>query len=88
MPAKISDEKYQEALNLAQKCHEVAGCSGVSRIDFILNNKDGGAGEVYLLESNTHPGLTPTSLVPKIANHAGMSFEDLVEFLVKTANCK
>jgi D-alanine-D-alanine ligase len=88
MPAEISSEKYSEVLNLAEKCHEITGCSGVSRIDFMLNNKDGGDGEFYLLESNTHPGFTQTSLVPKIAKHAGISFEELVEFLVKTANCK
>ena len=85
MPAEISKEKYAEVLHLALKCHEVAGCRGVSRVDFILNNKDGGDNEFYLLEVNTHPGFTATSLVPKIAKHVGISFEEIVEFLVKTA---
>jgi D-alanine-D-alanine ligase len=85
MPAEISSEKYAEVLELAQKCHNVVGCRGISRIDFILNNKDGGDGEFYLLEVNTHPGFTATSLVPKIAKHVGISFEEIVEFLVKTA---
>lgn len=88
MPAAISSEKYSEILDLAQRCHEVVGCRGVSRIDFILNNKDGGDGEFYLLEVNTHPGFTATSLVPKIAAHAGISFEEMVEFLIKTARCQ
>lgn len=85
MPAEISKEKYAEVLELAERCHKVVGCRGVSRIDFILNNKDGGDNHFYLLESNTHPGFTATSLVPKIAKHVGISFEEIVEYLVKTA---
>ncbi|NBV05627.1 MAG: D-alanine--D-alanine ligase [Proteobacteria bacterium] len=87
MPAEISDDKYQEVLDLAQRCHKVVNCSGVSRIDFILNNKNGGDNKFYLLEVNTHPGFTPTSLVPKIAKHVGISFEDIVQYLVKSASC-
>lgn len=87
MPAEISAEKYAEVLDLAQRCHQVAGCRGISRIDFILNNKDGGDNEFYLLETNTHPGFTATSLVPKIAKHVGISFEEICEFLIKTARC-
>ena len=85
MPAEINAKKYAEVLELAQKCHEAVGASGVSRIDFILNNKNGGDEQFYLLEINTHPGFTATSLVPKIAKHVGISFEEIVEFLVKTA---
>ena len=85
MPAEISAEKYAEVLDLAAKCHQVVGCRGVSRVDFILNNKDGGDNQFYLLEVNTHPGFTATSLVPKIAKHVGISFEEIIEFLVKTA---
>jgi D-alanine-D-alanine ligase len=88
MPAEISKEKYDEVLDLAQKCHNVAGCRGISRIDFILNNKNGGDNKFYLLEVNTHPGFTATSLVPKIAKYVGISFEEIVEFLVKNAQCK
>ncbi len=85
MPAEISKEKYDEVLKLAEKCHEVVGCRGISRVDFILNDKDGGDQQFYLLEVNTHPGFTATSLVPKIAKYVGISFEEIVEFLVKTA---
>ena len=88
MPAEISAEKYAEVLDLAERCHAVVGCRGVSRIDFILNNKDGGDDNFYLLETNTHPGFTETSLVPKIAKHVGISFEEIVEFLVKNARCE
>jgi D-alanine-D-alanine ligase len=85
MPAEVDAEKYAEVLELAQKAHRVVGCRGISRIDFILNNKNGGDNHFYLLEINTHPGFTATSLVPKIAKHVGISFEEIVEFLVKTA---
>ena len=87
MPAEVSEQKYAEVLDLAQRCHLVVGCSGVSRIDFILNNKDGGDNQFYLLEVNTLPGFTPTSLVPKIAKDAGISFEEIVDYLVKSASC-
>lgn len=87
MPAEISAEKYAEVLDLAEKCHKVVSCSGVSRVDFILNNKNGGDNNFYLLEVNTHPGFTPTSLVPKIAKHSGISFEEIVEYLVQSASC-
>lgn len=86
MPAEIPSEKYQEVLELSQKAHQALGCEGISRIDFILNNKDGGDNEFYLLEANTHPGFTSSSLVPKIAKHAGFSFEEIVESLVKNAS--
>ncbi len=85
MPAEISKEKYAEILELAEKCYKVVGCEGVSRIDFILNNKNGGDNNFYLLEINTLPGFTATSLVPKIAKHVGISFEEIVEFLIKEA---
>lgn len=85
MPAPIPQEKYQEALDLALKSHKTMKCSGISRVDFILNNKDGGDNELYLLEVNTHPGFTPTSLVPKIAQHAGISFDEIVQYLIESA---
>ena len=87
MPAEISAEKYAEALNLAEICYKAVGCRGISRVDFILNNKNFGDNLFHLLEINTHPGFTPTSLVPKIAKHVGVQFEDIVEFLIKTAKC-
>jgi D-alanine-D-alanine ligase len=87
MPAEIPADKYQEVLDLALRCHKIVGCSGVSRIDFILNNKNDGDNQFYFLEVNTHPGFTPLSLVPKIAKHSGISFNDIVEYLVSSAKC-
>lgn len=83
MPAEISAEKYLQLLSVAEKIHIGIGCRGISRIDFILNNKDNGDNNFYLLEVNTHPGFTATSLVPKIAKHAGIEFDEIVQFLLK-----
>ncbi len=87
VPAEISQEKYQEAMELALRCHQNIGLKGISRVDFILNNKNGGDNQIYLLEINTHPGFTPNSLVPKIAKYRGISFEEIIEYLVKSASC-
>lgn len=91
MPAEIPADKYKEVLDLALKCHKVIGCSGVSRIDFILNNKENGQNskdnQFYFLEVNTHPGFTPLSLVPKIAKYNGISFNEIVEYLINSARC-
>ncbi|MFZ9469513.1 MAG: D-alanine--D-alanine ligase [Rickettsiales bacterium] len=91
MPAEISEEKYEEVLKLAEICYETVGCRGVARVDFILNNKKiedfEPDNQFYLLEVNTHPGFTPTSLLPKIAKYVGISFEEIVEFLIDNAKC-
>ena len=60
------------------------GCKTVSRIDLRYNEKDG----PVLLEINTHPGMTPLSLVPEQAKSAGMSYEDLCEMMLKEASCR
>ena len=86
MPAEISVEKYAEVMQLAQKAHQATKCKGISRVDFIFNNKDGGDHQFYLLEVNTHPGFTPTSLVPKIASYVGISFEEIIKFLIENAS--
>ena len=81
MPAKISKTKYNEVLSLAKKAHKSLGCKGVTRSDFrFYNNK------FYLLETNTQPGMTKLSLVPEIAKYSGISFEDLVVWIVKDAS--
>ena len=97
MPAEITTEKYNELLELAYKCHKELGCKDISRIDFILHNKNNlnnddnnddnksADNNFYLLEANTHPGFTPTSLVPKIAKYCGISFNEIVEYLVNNA---
>ena len=80
MPAPLSPKKYKEVLNLAKKAHKLLGCKGITRSDFrFFNNK------FYLLETNTQPGMTKLSLVPEIAKHYGMQFEELVNKMVKDA---
>ena len=81
MPAPLSPKKYKEVLNLAKKAHKLLGCKGITRSDFrFFNNK------FYLLETNTQPGMTKLSLVPEIAKHYGMQFEELVNKMVKDAS--
>ena len=80
MPADISKEKYKKVLTIAQKTHKALNCKGVTRSDFkFYKNK------FYLLEINTQPGMTSLSLVPEIAAHKGLSFENLVEKILLDA---
>jgi D-alanine-D-alanine ligase len=80
IPADIDDELTEEAMRLAVLAHEALGCRGVSRADF---RYDGAA--LYILEVNTQPGMTPTSLVPEQALYKGMSFPELVSWMVENA---
>jgi len=82
LPAEIDGKIADEAMRLAVLAHQTLGCRGVSRADFRLDGND-----LYLLEINTQPGMTPTSLVPEQAVHAGISFRDLVVWMVDNAEC-
>lgn len=83
-PARIPDAVAAEASRVAVAAHQVLGCEGVTRSDLIVD----AAGKCWLLETNTVPGMTETSLVPKAAKHIGMEFPDLVETLLETARLK
>lgn len=85
VPAAIPQEVFDAALHYAAFAHEKLGCSGVTRSDFRYNDNQPGASGLYYLETNTQPGMTPTSLVPEQALHMGMCFGDLVEWLVANA---
>lgn len=87
MPAPISEKAYKNILVIAEKAHRIIGCRGVSRSDFRYDDTEGGDGKAYLLEINTHPGLTPLSLVPEIASYYGISFPQLIDMLVQEARC-
>jgi D-alanine-D-alanine ligase len=76
-PAPVSEEITAELERMAVTAHKALGLSGYSRSDFILHD-----GELMLLETNTLPGMTPTSLLPRSARAAGMSFEDLLARLI------
>ncbi len=82
VPAEIDRDVYDRALELALAAHRTLGCRGVSRADL---RYDGDT--LFMLEVNTQPGMTPTSLVPEQAAYAGISFEDLVTWMVDNAEC-
>ena len=81
VPAKLDDALGKSIQALAIKAHRILGCSGYSRVDFRLNNDN----QPYILEVNTLPGMTGTSLVPKAAKAAGITFNTLVETIVEEA---
>jgi D-alanine-D-alanine ligase len=86
-PAPIPGEVYERALDIALRAHRALGCRGVTRADLRYDDTTEELGELYLLELNTQPGMTPTSLVPDIARHVGIEFDELVAWMVENAAC-
>jgi D-alanine-D-alanine ligase len=86
LPAHIPYEVYRRIQQLSLMAHQALGCRGVSRADFRYNDTPGGEQELVILEVNTQPGMTATSLVPELAQHAGHSFEQLVTWMVNDAS--
>lgn len=84
LPARISAEWSEKLMRWAEQAHAVLGCRGVSRSDFKL---DEARGQVCLIEVNTQPGMTPTSLAPEQAAYKGMSYEQLIAWMVEDASC-
>jgi D-alanine-D-alanine ligase len=87
LPAKIKPNIYHEVQRLTLVAHQALRCRGVSRADFRYDESIGDSGELVCLEVNTQPGMTETSLVPEIAAHAGVSFGELVSWMVEDASC-
>ncbi|WP_341897981.1 D-alanine--D-alanine ligase [Ferrovibrio terrae] len=87
MPAPLPKDTYDYVCALALKAHQTLGCRGVTRSDWRYDDTAGGTGKFYLLEINTQPGMTPLSLVPEIAAHQGISFGQLVRWMVEDASC-
>ena len=85
LPAEILPFVYQNIRTLALQAHRAIGCRGVSRSDFRFD--EDGTGEVIWLEVNTQPGMTPTSLVPELAELAGYEFPALLSWMVEDASC-
>ena len=83
IPVKIKRKKLNEVLQIAYKAHKIIGCKGVTRSDFKFYNE-----KFYLLEINTQPGMTKLSLVPEIAAHRGISFIELIEWILRDASKK
>ena len=86
LPAEIPNDVYRKCQQYSLMAHKALGCRGVSRADFRYNDMRGGEGEIILLEVNTQPGMTGTSLVPELAKHAGHSFPELVTWMVNDAS--
>jgi D-alanine-D-alanine ligase len=85
LPAEIKPNVYQQVQELALTAHQALGCRGVSRADLRYDDTPGGTGDLVVLEVNTQPGMTETSLVPEMAAHAGYSFGELVRWMVEDA---
>lgn len=81
IPARITPEQNEAICRIAKKAYLATGCQGLSRVDFMMNEK----GEPFVIEINTSPGMTSTSLFPDAARHAGISFPELVTKLVDLA---
>ena len=84
LPARLPPHVFEAALRESERAHVALGCRGVTRSDFRYDDvKD----DLVLLEVNTQPGMTPTSLVPEQAVHSGMTYQDLVRWMVEDASC-
>jgi D-alanine-D-alanine ligase len=83
IPVELSKNNLNKIMNIAFKVHKLIGCKGVTRSDFKFNQN-----KFYLLEINTQPGMTKLSLVPEIAEYKGISFVNLIEWIVKDASIK
>lgn len=86
LPAQVLPFVYQLTRRLALAAHRALGCRGVSRADFRYDDRIEGAEELVCLEVNTQPGMTETSLVPELAAHAGITFDELVRWMVEDAS--
>ncbi|MEM9797380.1 MAG: D-alanine--D-alanine ligase [Pseudomonadota bacterium] len=86
IPAEVPDEITALCRDHALRAHRILGCRGISRTDFRWDEARG-AGGLFLLETNTQPGMTPTSLTPEQAAHAGIDFPALCARLVEDASC-
>jgi D-alanine-D-alanine ligase len=86
LPAPVSPEIYEECRRLSLLAHNALGCRGVTRSDFRYDESLPGTKGLACLEVNTQPGMTETSLVPELAVHAGISFPDLVRWMVEDAS--
>ncbi|TVS01587.1 MAG: D-alanine--D-alanine ligase [Rhodobacteraceae bacterium] len=86
LPAEVPQEIFDACLDYALRAHRALGCQGVSRTDYRWDETRGLDG-LILLETNTQPGMTPTSLSPEQAAHCGISFSDFCRWIVEDASC-
>jgi D-alanine-D-alanine ligase len=83
LPADLTDDETDQLMDFALSAHNILGCRGVSRSDFRMDGD-----QIYILETNTQPGMTPLSLVPEQAKYVGLSFSELVSWMVEDASCE
>ena len=83
IPVDLPSNKLDHVMNMAFKAHKIIGCKGITRSDFKYHQ-----GKFYLLEINTQPGMTKLSLVPEIAAYKGISFFELIKWILKDASKK
>jgi D-alanine-D-alanine ligase len=88
IPAGIHPKAYAGAMEIALAAHRALGCRGATRADLRYDDTRGEPGRLVLLEVNTQPGLTPTSLLPEQAAYVGMSFPRLCTWMVEQATCR
>jgi len=81
IPVNLNKKDLHKVMTLTRKAHQLIGCKGVTRSDFKFYK-----GKFYLLEINTQPGMTKLSLVPEIANYVGITFIELIEWIIKDAS--
>jgi D-alanine-D-alanine ligase len=85
LPAPVHPEVRAQAMDIALRAHRALGCRGVSRADLRYDDTAGEPGQLFLLEVNTQPGMTRTSLVPEQAAHLGIAFPELCAWMVREA---
>ena len=88
IPARVHPDAFARAMDIALRAHQALGCRGATRADLRYDDTAGEPGRLVLLEVNTQPGLTPTSLLPEQAAHLGMSFPALCAWMVEHAACR
>jgi D-alanine-D-alanine ligase len=88
VPADVHPDIYAHAMDVALRAHKALGCRGATRCDFRYDDTLGEPGRLVLLEINTQPGLTPTSLLPEQAAHIGIDFPRLCSWMVEHATCR
>jgi D-alanine-D-alanine ligase len=88
IPAPIHPQVTRQAMDVALAAHDALGCRGATRADFRYDDTAGEPGRLVLLEVNTQPGLTPTSLLPEQAAHLGIGFAQLCAWMLEQATCR
>ena len=81
LPVNLPIKKIKEVENIALRAHKITKCRGITRSDFRYHNN-----KFYLLEVNTQPGMTELSLVPEIAKYKGISFNNLIRWMINDAS--